>query len=85
MRFSLLLMLSAIPFSADAQSISFGNKAKVYLVRHAEKISGEDPLLTAGGNKRAGDLMRALKDKNIKRIYVTEYKRTQNTGDSLRL
>ena len=59
--------------------------SKIYIVRHAEKLSGDDPLLTDDGNKRAGDLMRQLKDNNISRIYVTEFKRTQNTADSLRL
>lgn len=59
--------------------------SKIYIVRHAEKLSGDDPLLTEDGNKRAGDLMRQLKNKNISRVYVTEFKRTQNTGDSMRL
>ena len=60
-------------------------KTKIYLVRHAEKESGNDPVLTANGNKRAGDLMRKLKKENVERIYVTQYKRTQMTGDSLRI
>ena len=59
--------------------------SKIYIVRHAEKLNGDDPLLTEEGNKRAGDLMRILKNKKITRIYVSEFKRTQNTGDSLRL
>lgn len=63
----------------------FGDGATIYLVRHAEKQSGNDPLLTPAGNARAGDLLRVLKGKNIQRIYVTEYRRTQNTGDSLRI
>jgi len=85
MRFILLLILSAIQFSADAQTFNFGNKSKIYLVRHAEKGPGDDPLLTGEGNKRAGDLVRVLKTRKIGRIYVTEYKRTQNTSDSLRI
>jgi phosphohistidine phosphatase SixA len=59
--------------------------SKIYIVRHAEKLGGDDPLLTEEGNKRAGDLMRQLKNKKISRIYVSEFKRTQNTGDSMRL
>ena len=85
MRTVFILFLSCLVISAKAQTIEFGNNSKVYLVRHAEKESGNDPLLTPDGNKRAGDLMRALKGKQVKRIYVTEYKRTQNTGDSLRI
>jgi phosphohistidine phosphatase SixA len=60
-------------------------KTNLYFVRHAEKENGNDPVLTDKGKKRAGDLMRALKDKNVKRIYVTQFKRTQMTGDSLRI
>jgi broad specificity phosphatase PhoE len=63
----------------------FGDQAKLWLVRHAEKEPGPDPVLTGDGNRRAGDLFRALKDKRIQRIYATEYKRTQHTGDSLRI
>ena len=85
MRYLLFLLFTASCCTTDAQLITFKNNAKIYLVRHAEKLTGEDPLLTTEGNKRAGDLMRALKDKKVDRIYVTEYHRTQNTGDSLRI
>lgn len=67
------------------QAGPFSKHTKIYIVRHAEKQNGEDPLLTEDGNKRAGDLMRTLKDKKIRRIYVSEYKRTQHTADSLHL
>lgn len=76
--FSQQLVLAQVP-----QGLS--KKTKIYLVRHAEKESGNDPVLTANGNKRAGDLMRKLKNENVERIYVTQYKRTQMTGDSLRI
>lgn len=85
MRFLTFLVLFAIQVPALAQANIFGEHATIYLVRHAEKGSGNDPLLTDDGNKRAGDLARLLKNKSIGRIYVTEYKRTQNTGDSLRI
>ena len=58
---------------------------KIFIVRHAEKESGQDPLLTNSGNIRAGDLMRHLQYESIKKIYVSQYRRTQNTADSLRL
>src|SRR5690242_18739697 len=85
MRFMILAILYVIQFSTFAQPISFGNKAKIYLVRHAEKGAGQDPLLTVEGNKRSGDLMRVLKNRGIKHIYVTEFRRTQSTADSLRI
>ena len=61
------------------------NHSKIFIVRHAEKLGGDDPLLTTNGNKRAGDLMRILKKEHIHHIYVTEFKRTQHTADSLRI
>ena len=85
MRCYLVVILLSCCTVAGAQSVGFGNKATIYLVRHAEKMPGKDPLLTPEGNARAGDLYRALKNKSIQRIYVTEFKRTQNTADSLRL
>ena len=61
------------------------SKTKIYLVRHAEKDTGNNPPLTLAGYKRAGDLMRILKNKNIQRIYSTPTRRTMQTGDSMRL
>ena len=58
---------------------------KIYIVRHAEKEFGIDPVLTAAGRKRAGDLMRRLKNENIQAIFVTQYLRTQMTADSMRM
>ncbi len=67
------------------QDLSFPDNTNIYLVRHAEKDSGRDPLLTEAGKKRAGDLMRVLKGKQIARIYVTNYKRSWMTADSIRI
>ncbi len=61
------------------------SKTNLYFVRHAEKESGNDPVLTKKGEKRAGDLMRTLKNKKVQRIYVTQFKRTQMTADSMHL
>ena len=58
---------------------------KIFIVRHAEKESVNDPALTAAGKIRSGDLMRTLQNENIQKIYVSQYKRTQMTGDSLRI
>lgn len=58
---------------------------RVYIVRHAEKESGKDPVLTPGGFKRAGDLARALKNASIQKIYVSRTRRSQLTADSLRI
>lgn len=68
-----------------AQEIQFPVNTRIYLVRHAEKESGNDPILTEAGKKRAGDLMRILKNKPVHRIYVTNYRRSVMTTDSMRI
>jgi len=56
----------------------------VVLVRHAEKASNDpDAVLSAQGKERAECLARVLKDSGIKRIYVTDTKRTQQTAEPL--
>ena len=56
----------------------------VFLVRHAEKVSSaDDATLSPAGMKRADCLASTLRDANIKQIYVTEAKRTQQTADTL--
>jgi len=56
--------------------------ATVVLVRHAEKASNDpDAPLSPPGLERAACLARVLKDTGIKRIYVTDTKRTQQTAE----
>jgi broad specificity phosphatase PhoE len=54
----------------------------VFIVRHAEKAStgGKDPDLSAEGQKRADALAHILRDSNITSVFVTEFKRTQETA-----
>jgi phosphohistidine phosphatase SixA len=86
MKYAFLLLLLTMATCAIAQlPAGVSSKTVFYFVRHAEKLGGNDPALTDNGNKRAGDLMRYLQHKNVKHIYATQYKRTQMTGDSLRL
>jgi broad specificity phosphatase PhoE len=52
-----------------------------YLVRHAEKTdSSVDPELSEAGQLRAVALKDSLLTKNIHKIFVTNYKRTQQTA-----
>jgi phosphohistidine phosphatase SixA len=67
-----------------AQKPIFAPKTTIYLVRHAEKDTGNNPPLTQAGFKRAGDLMRYLQNKSVSKIYSTKYKRTNQTADSLK-
>jgi broad specificity phosphatase PhoE len=54
----------------------------VFIVRHAEKAStgGKDPDLSVQGQKRADALAHILKDSQIAFVFVTEFKRTQETA-----
>ena len=56
----------------------------IFLVRHAEKIDeSSDPALSLQGQKRAVDLALHLRDAEIKKIYVSEFQRTQKTAEIL--
>jgi len=54
----------------------------VFVVRHTEKATtgGDNPDLSVAGQKRAAALARILKDSQIMAIFVTEFKRTQETA-----
>ncbi|PSL46774.1 histidine phosphatase superfamily protein (branch 1) [Chitinophaga niastensis] len=56
-----------------------------YIIRHAERNPGPDSTLTAAGLQRAGALYALLKDSGLNKIYLTHYKRSIGTADSLRL
>lgn len=64
----------------------------IFLVRHAERadtaggtpaVSGSDPDLSEAGRARAQSLAAVLQDAGIVAIFVTEYKRTQQTAAPL--
>ena len=54
----------------------------IFVVRHAEKVTtgGDNPDLSVAGQKRADALARILKDSQITAVFVTEFKRTQETA-----
>ena len=84
-RFLLSLAIFSWAGGVNAQPPLANSRTKIYIVRHSEKESGKDPALTPQGRQRAGDLMRKLKRKYIRHIYVSEYRRTQMTADSMRI
>jgi broad specificity phosphatase PhoE len=73
----------ALIFSIFLSLVTYANAAPVvFIVRHAEKAStgGKDPELSVEGQKRADALARILKDSQITSVFVTEFKRTQETA-----
>lgn len=56
-------------------------KTTVYLVRHAEKLTGDtDPGLTTAGRQRAKDLARVFRSADIAACFSSEFKRTKLTA-----
>ena len=75
----------SVPTAALAQQT-------VFVVRHAERadtqsgappMGGSDPDLSPTGHARAQALAGVLRDADIRTIFVTEYKRTQQTAAPL--
>jgi broad specificity phosphatase PhoE len=79
-RFGLtVLLLGQIAIAQQRQAIT-----TVVLVRHAEKTStAPDAVLSPQGQQRAECLAHVLHDAGIKRIYVSDARRTQQTADPL--
>jgi broad specificity phosphatase PhoE len=72
---ALLLCFFLLAASADAAPV-------IFVVRHAEKAAtgDKDPDLAPEGRKRADALANILKDSQITAVFVTEFKRTQETA-----
>jgi len=79
LRRSALALLLALPAGvrlAPAQAAP----VTVFIVRHAEKgVEVPDPSLTDAGKHRAEELARVLSDAKPAALFVTEFKRTQET------
>ena len=72
-----VLMLAGATFAQEHSGL-------VFLVRHAEKESQEkNALLNKEGLQRAKCLSHLLAEAEIKKIFVTEVQRTQQTADPL--
>jgi phosphohistidine phosphatase SixA len=77
-------LLAAFVLCQMAAAQQAPRTSTVVLVRHAEKVStAPDAVLTPAGQQRAECLAQVLKDSNIKRIFVSDAKRTQLTAEPL--
>lgn len=81
----IIILVFSTSGHAIAQESFKMKKGVIYVVRHAEKDTGNDPRLSAWGYIRSGELGRELKSKRLNRIYVTQFRRTRLTADSVRL
>jgi broad specificity phosphatase PhoE len=77
-----LLFLLALTFTISVSVPAWSQT--IYLVRHGEKVDeSRDPALSLQGQRRAVDLALHLRDAEIKKIYVSEFQRTQKTAEVL--
>lgn len=63
--------------------VAQADEAYVILARHAEKLEGDDPGLTSAGVERARSLEHALSPWRIEAVYVSQFRRTRDTGAPL--
>jgi len=73
-----LLILSLFIVGMPAGAMAF--ESTYYVVRHAEKMDGDDPLLTAKGLRRAANIAAMLDGTPIARVYSTMTHRTIMTA-----
>ena len=87
LRMTVIVLLGALLTAHSAAA-----QGTIFLVRHAERadtVAGappsmsSDPSLSDAGHARAASLATALKDADIRAIFVTEFKRTQETAAPL--
>lgn len=79
----LLGLLLAVPLAIAAEPITLDTGPVLVITRHAEKLSGDDPCLSASGQARANTLARMLAGNPIKSIFSTDYCRTRETLEPL--
>lgn len=85
MKIKLIFLLVALSVCCACENDSVNratsnNLHGVYLVRHAEKLTGKDPSLTNAGKERAETLAQFMSDKELTHIHSTNYKRTLETA-----
>lgn len=84
------LLMSSMYAAADGEAMPAACRDEsdkpvaIYLVRHAEKVTGNadlrDPPLTAAGRERAKALARVLSAQPLQAIYSSDYQRTRETA-----
>ena len=79
----LSLFLAALLVGCASPIPSGPPETTVYLVRHAEKEAGDDPVLTEQGAARAQALAADLADAPIVAVYSSQYRRAYDTAAPL--
>ncbi|MGB5943109.1 MAG: phosphoglycerate mutase family protein [Leeuwenhoekiella sp.] len=86
MNYPLILLIALFSLTSCKENTSENQLGKdkvittFYLIRHAEKATGNDPLLTDEGIAHANFWAEYLSDKNIDLVYSTDTRRTRATA-----
>ncbi|WP_217697826.1 histidine phosphatase family protein [Shewanella sp. UCD-KL21] len=68
------------PAMSNASASTPAKTSTIFLVRHGEKQTGEDPQLTEQGRNRALALANTLSAVKLDAVYSTQYQRTEQTA-----
>lgn len=79
----LVILLTPLTVFPQEQLQHFSQPQLIFVVRHAEKLSGANPRLSQMGRQRAQSLATLLSHAEIKHIYSTAYHRTEETAGPL--
>lgn len=77
--FSLAVLIPLLAMTG-CMHVSEAPYTTIYLVRHAEKATGPDPVLTPAGLERAKALAIRLGEADLAHIYSSDYARTRQTA-----
>lgn len=82
-----MLLIALLAFASAcamrAPETAGGTQPAVYVIRHLEKGTGEDPPLTTEGRANAAKLADLLAEKRIAAIFATETRRAMETAAPL--
>ena len=77
------LAIASCAASPELSRMSDDGTYTIYLVRHAEKQTGDDPSLTGAGLERAEILGEVLSNAGVEKIWSSDYRRTRETAAPL--
>tara|TARA_R110001583_G_scaffold51634_4_gene161117 strand:- start:100 stop:645 length:546 start_codon:yes stop_codon:yes gene_type:complete len=71
------------PIALNNTAVDSKSNQVIFIVRHAEKLAGKDPSLSAQGQLRALRLAKVLSSTHLNKVYTTDYNRTRETATAV--
>jgi phosphohistidine phosphatase SixA len=76
-------LMAQSPVSAPVALNNTASNQVIFIIRHAEKLVGKDPSLSAQGKLRALRLATLLSSTPLYKVYSTDYHRTRETATAV--